>query len=377
MKIDHKPCLMGLRSRLDYHYQGIRYRPTLGYNLTPDQERREALTVIQQIHDQVHQASAVDGLTFAAFIPTYLKRMRIKGRTGIARNQKLIEQHLVPFFGRLSLREIRLSHGEDYIDHRQRLVDLAGARTVADGTIERECAVLSAIINLAVEHEHVERNRLRAMPVPQGIKRERVATRDELRSLLGKASPPLRRAIVLAINIGLRQGKLVAIEQGWIRSAPDGPWLHLPAPTTRTKGNPPKIPINMMAADALTVGVVYLQRKRIFDNWSRPTSLSHEFQKLCGRCQIDGLTFHDLRHTFATALKGLGVDFEMREILLGHKLPGLVSLYSHDTPEYDRRLRMATTQLSQYWQSSLDGTSTGTRVSEPSAESHKSAEQQA
>ena len=349
MNITRTPSPHGLRSILTYWYQGIRYRPTLGCDLTADQERREALVQIQRIHDLVHRAPAVDGMTFQAFVPTYLKRMRIKGRTGIHRNQKIIEQHLVPFFGAMRIRDIRLAHGENYIEQRQHHIDVAGNRTVADGTIERECSVLSAIINLAVEHEHVERNRLRTMPVPTGSKRERVASPEELGLLLGRASDPLRRAIVVAINTGLRQNRVWAIEQAWIKPADDGPWLHLPDAMTKTKGNPRRVPINRLAADALTIGIRHIEPRRIFCNWSRQDSLKHEFHKLCVRCRIEGLTFHDLRHTFATALKGLGVDFEMREILLGHKLPGIVDHYSHDTPQYDTRLRMALTTLAQHW----------------------------
>lgn len=376
MNIRRSSSRQGTKSVLTYWYRGKRYRLTLGYNLRPDSEREEALKAIQGVHDEAN-GQPDNGLTFADFVPTYLKRMRINRRAGIHRNEKILEQHLVPFFGPMQLADIRLTHGETYIDHRQRQVDEQGQRLVADGTIERECAVLSAVMNLAVEHEYVPRNRLRAMPVPRGSKRERVASLEELGILLGKASDRLRRAIQVAINTGLRQGRLWAIEQPWIRTIEDGPWLHLPPAMTRTKGNPRKLPLNEPAAGALTIGVTYLQPRRIFDNWSSPTSLSHEFQKLCERCSVQDLTFHDLRHTFATALKGLGVDFEMREILLGHKLPGIVGDYSHDTPEYDRRLRMALNELGKHWQQIPGATSGATRASRKPAASRNPARKQA
>jgi integrase len=44
---------------------------------------------------------------------------------------------------------------------------------------------------------------------------------------------------------------------------------------------------------------------------------------------IQGLHFHDLRHTFATRLQWLGVDYEVRQALLGHKMPGMTADYSH------------------------------------------------
>jgi len=39
------------------------------------------------------------------------------------------------------------------------------------------------------------------------------------------------------------------------------------------------------------------------------------------------LHFHDLSHTFATRLQRLGVDYEIRQTLLGHKMPGMKANY--------------------------------------------------
>lgn len=61
----------GIRSWLDYRYRGKRYRPVLGYNLTPDQERDERVRVIAAIHANVG-AGETSGLTFAASAGKYL-----------------------------------------------------------------------------------------------------------------------------------------------------------------------------------------------------------------------------------------------------------------------------------------------------------------
>ena len=49
----------------------------------------------------------------------------------------------------------------------------------------------------------------------------------------------------------------------------------------------------------------------------------------------------DLRHTFATRLQRIGVDYEVRQALLGHRMPGMTANYSHGGPEWDRKLRSA------------------------------------
>ena len=49
----------------------------------------------------------------------------------------------------------------------------------------------------------------------------------------------------------------------------------------------------------------------------------------------------DLRHTFATRLQRIGVDSEVRQALLGHRMSGMTANYSHGGPEWDRKLRSA------------------------------------
>ena len=50
-------------------------------------------------------------------------------------------------------------------------------------------------------------------------------------------------------------------------------------------------------------------------------------------------------HTFTTRLQRLGVDYELRQALLGHRMPGMTADYSHGGPEWDARLRDTVTRL--------------------------------
>src|SRR5581483_3278147 len=128
-----------------------------------------------EIHRMVDEA-ARPNLTFEAFAPIYLKHLNIKHKAAAKRNEYALRCHLTPWFGSHTLRSIRLDHGIAYIEHRRK----EGA---AEGTIERECAVLSALLNSAVEYEYLDRNRLRKLPAPQYQKRKRVATLAELQAL--------------------------------------------------------------------------------------------------------------------------------------------------------------------------------------------------
>ena len=40
-------------------------------------------------------------------------------------------------------------------------------------------------------------------------------------------------------------------------------------------------------------------------------------------------------------MQRIGVDYEVRQALLGHRMPGMTANYSHGGPEWDRKLRLA------------------------------------
>lgn len=46
----------------------------------------------------------------------------------------------------------------------------------------------------------------------------------------------------------------------------------------------------------------------------------------------DGITTYSLRHTWAAISKNMDIDFEVRERLLGHKVPGMATVYGEGIP---------------------------------------------
>jgi len=346
MNIKRTPTPRGMRSVLTYWYRKRRYRPVLGFDLTRDRELEGAQRIITLIHQHADRPPEADTITFAAFVPFYLQRLVAKKATegSIRRNTSIIQTHLKPFFGETRLHGLRLMAGDDYI--RKRRGDGA-----AEGTIERECAVLSAMMNYAFDCDYLPKNPFKRMAVPHGDKRTRTVTREDLDALAAVAFPTLWRAIIVALNTGLREQRLVDIDQAWITTCEDGPWLFLPKARTKHKNNPEKIPLNHLAADALQLDVRYLRGRRIFDNWHDGEVLGAIFRRKVQQAGIVDLCFHDLRHSFATALENVGVDTRSIDLLMGHKVPGIGEDYRHGGPGRDKQLREAVTKLDCYWRS--------------------------
>ena len=65
----------------------------------------------------------------------------------------------------------------------------------------------------------------------------------------------------------------------------------------------------------------------------RPNHVVDEFKKLLKRAELPDIRFHDLRHSAATLLLGLGVHPKVVQELLGHtQISMTMDIYSHVLP---------------------------------------------
>jgi integrase len=321
----------GIKSILTYWYKRQRYRVRLkGVNLSSDAEKRVANEAIADIHRQVDSAGRPADMTVSQFVPVYKREMMVNQRVDPSRNKSVLDVHIVPFFGDRPLISLKKEDGLDYIVHRRK-------KLAAEGTIEREWAVLMALLNSAVENECLDKNRLRSVRSPKGTRRKRIATQEELARIRGclgearnkrdrEAGADALRLMEAALHTGLRVSKLLAVEVPDLVQLPDGWWLKLPDARTATKDNPELIPLNAPAVSALRGPS---SRGRVFQRWKDAGSFKPLWNRLLTRAKVVDLHFHDLRHTFTTWLQDCGVSLEVRQMLLGHRVKGTTFEYSH------------------------------------------------
>ena len=366
MNIRRHRSSKGVRSVLTYWYYGVRYRPVLGYNLTADRERESALAIITAIHTNASVRTTTEGsssvvgpsstLTFAEFIPIYLQYLNAKRPKNDGRNQSILCHHILPHFGSKVLSEIRLEDGLSYLKKRQSALigPKDNRRHVSPGTIERECAAIMAILNLAVDMDYLDKNRLKRLPVPEYVKRERVAEGWELLKIRDAASESVWRLVVAALQIGLRENKLIEIHEEWLIGRGDGWWLAPSPGQTKIKGVPKLIPLNNLAYDALFDKTPRMGG-RFFSQWKDGNSFKHTWIRTCERAGVHNLHFHDLRHTFSTWLTQCGVDYAVIQTLRGDSLPGSAKYYIHN---WDARLRDAVMRLEAFTKALVRGENT-------------------
>ena len=359
--ISKRPTKKGLAFDLYFRWKGVRYRPLLGYNLTKEQAEEAAIQMIAKIQrGDPDDAPRSVSIAFKDFLPLYWQTMRVKKRFDLARPESIIETHLLPRFGERRLDSLRAEDGLAYITARL-------AAKAAPWTIRREWNVLMRILNLAVDFDKLDKNRLKRVELPDVATRERVATTEELKTIRAKADTrslkklaaheydpsEFWRIVTVALNTGLREAKILEIDRIWMRRRDDGWWLILPPSRSRLKQTPREIPLNSAAYAALRSEIVHVDG-RIFRRWT-PAAFSVYWQRLSAEAKVADLHFHDLRHTFATWLQNLGVPLEVRAALLGHRLRGLgndqlggesmTAAYSHGGYGWDQQLREAVTLL--------------------------------
>jgi len=324
---------------LVYFWKGVRYRPTLGYNLTQEEAAERATEQVTRIQRQAKRgAPRLQPCRFQDILQIYWDSLRAKNRVDEKRPRIVIEKHLLPRFADRSLTALDSEDGLAYIIDRKE----EGA---ADATIRREWNVLIRILNLAVKHRRIERNPFEHVEAPISEMRTRVAEPYELQEIQKVALPEVWRMVVVAILTLLREGRILQIEASWIGRRKDGPWLAIPAAISRNKGNPAHLPLTATVKDALTPPGVVPISGPLFTRWTRSESFQRQWRRTCQRAGVSDLHFHDLRHTGATWLQRCGVGYEVRQALLGHRVSGMTAKYSHGGPEWDAQLREAVMKL--------------------------------
>ena len=113
------------------------------------------------------------------------------------------------------------------------------------------------ILNLAVDFDKLDKNRLRRVELPDVENRQRVATKEELLAIKQESDKrrlkkierheydPLEfwRIVTVALNTGLPGAKILEIDRTWLRKRDDGWWLLLPSARSRLKQTPREIPL--------------------------------------------------------------------------------------------------------------------------------------
>ncbi len=164
-------------------------------------------------------------------------------------------------------------------------------------------------------------------------------TDGELDAMLSAAKPSIRAAIALSAYAGLREGD--ALRLPW--SARQNGWINTNQGKT---GEPVWVPEHSRLTEILndtprlgTVIVIGDRRKPYTEDGFRTMFTRLREELLAARKVGQGLTFHGLRHTFATWIADEGATDEEVQSVTGHKSRSMVEVYTREADQKRRAKR--------------------------------------
>lgn len=277
-------------------------------------------------------------------------------RKSVDATQATIDGRILPELGTIALAELTASRIETWMRRiaesapRRRRgrhssskpVSAAGlsddAKRARRVTANRCFNVLRAILNYAFRHDLIDDDRAwRRVHTFRGVEQPavRFLTEAESARLIEKAAPDFRSMVKAALFTGMRYGELcrlsvadVNIDRGeiYVRSS--------------KAGKPRHVPLNAAGLDFFRDLVEGRDGSSpaIVRVDGEPWGKSHQFRPLSEACAAakikPAVTFHDLRHTYASLLAQAGVDLLRISKLLGHADTRVTSRhYAHLTDD--------------------------------------------
>jgi integrase len=314
----------------DFEYRGERYAGCIGpVSKTVAKEvlaRKKAEAVEGRYISPAKQPSPL----FEEIAVEYLQYYRANRRPRSAeRHQRALTVLATGFSGK-RLTEITPFLTEQYKRRRK-----DAGRSAA--TINRELTCLKHLFTMAITWGKASMNP--ATPVRllrEEHNRTRFLTTEEEERLLAACSLSLRPLVLTALYTGFRLSELLSLtwqdvdfsrrlmtvqaayaKNGETRSAP------MTATVTEALQTLPQALHSPMSVFLTRKGTPYRYLTKVFNT-------------ACRKAGLTDVTFHNLRHTFASRLVMAGADLPTVQALMGHKNIRMTMRYAHLSPEHKR-----------------------------------------
>lgn len=249
----------------------------------------------------------------------YVNNRKVSGLRSVAGVRgyiKVFREH----FGRQKLKAITYEHLRTYRNERLN-TSTHQSKQRSLSTVNREMTYLRRILNIAERNGWIDKNPFKKgdalIHASDEIKRERILTRAEEQKLLQACvgyRAHLRPLVIAAIDTGCRLGELIKLRWTDVDFALGV--ITIEAFNTKTMRER-QVSITTRFKDEL--GVLLSTAKSNSDLvFGIKCEVRQGFRNACAAANLEGVRFHDLRHTHASRLDDLGFSLAKIGGQLGH-----------------------------------------------------------
>jgi integrase len=329
--------------------------------LTPDEARslaRKHLASIAEGRDPLLQRhSARSAINVGGLCDLYVeeaerrrKALIKEGKTArkgvikastLAMDRSRIERHVKPLIGRISIRSLTSN------DLKKLQKDIAAGKSAkkrsggrggqtrgGSAVAARTLGMLGTILEYARKENLIDVNPARGIPREPDQKRRRFLSPEEI-AALGTAmteseergdNPVACAAIRFLLLTGFRRMEALALK--WADVDAKRRCIHLQdsksGPQTRAIGS---AAIRVLDAQPRIEGVPWVFPAAVGSGHA--VGVPKVLGRICATANIEDVTLHTLRHSFASVAAELGYSELTIAGLLGHQVPGITARYSH------------------------------------------------
>ena len=295
--------------------------------------RKEAESTYAQLRTEMDQGripvTRQRKTTFASYAQEYMAYAEAnKARTTATRDAYTIRCHLTPFFGKRLLTSITARHIEGYKKQRLESAKIA--------TINTELVTLKAMLNKAVQWGYLQESpAVTVQKLRKAVPAPRFLSDDEIERLLAACrqsrSRFLHPFVATALYTGMRRDELFHLE--WSDVDFDGQVIRVqPKDDWHTKNYKMRvIPLHPRLSKILNKHERHPGSSYIFCNpdGSILKDIRGSYNNAIATAGIPHVTFHALRHTFASHLVMKNVDLPTVQEYLGHADIQTTMRYAH------------------------------------------------
>lgn len=266
-------------------------------------------------------------LAFSALADRYLKEYAAlhKKPRSCLRNA-VSTKVLKAFFGETLLKNITPADVHDFIISRKE-------QGKAAATINGEIALLSHMFTWGNKLKLIAQHPVRGVGYLKAHRRERYLSHEEIQQLLHACTGDMQEMAMLSLGTGMRASEVLGLDRDHVDMKNRAVVL-----VDTKNGDRRVVPLPPEVIEMLTRRPVPL---REFFPGVTLNKLVLRFRRIVHRLGLSGVSFHTLRHTFASHAVMAGVDLYTLAKILGHRDIKMVQRYAHLAPAH---LQAATDQ---------------------------------